>query len=209
MKKSIVVLAAAAIAAGGAGKVWSLAHENESLARSLDEVISSAGNRHQKPGRQFRSEDLPLVMKALSKEDGAFERAYIWLSSRMPDRLSACLPDMYPSAMIRLNAAAVVGQWGAAARPAVPQLVRLLKDDEADSNAALSLGLIGAGAREAIPALILAVREERPLAATALGMMGPRARAARPTLRAAAQLGPDWLRLESLHALKRIETAAL
>ncbi|MGO8678657.1 MAG: hypothetical protein ACLQVX_22665 [Limisphaerales bacterium] len=106
--------------------------------------------------------------------------------------------------MIRLNAAAAVGRWGSAARPAVPKLARLLTDDLADSNAALSLGLIGPDAKEAIPALISAVEERRPQAALALGKLGWAAGAARPALEAACENGPEWQRRESRRALKLI-----
>jgi len=106
--------------------------------------------------------------------------------------------------MIRLNAAAVVGRWGPSAKAAVPQLMRLLRDDMADSNAALSLGQIGPDAKEAVPDLMIAVEEQRPGAATALGMMGPAVRAARADLLMAAVDAPEWQRREVSEALHRI-----
>ena len=106
--------------------------------------------------------------------------------------------------MIRLNAAAVIGRWGKAALPAVPQLIRLLKDETADGNAALSLGMIGPDPKEAIPALIEAVEEQRPFAATALAKLGVSARVAGPTLQTVSKTGSECVRREALLALHQL-----
>jgi hypothetical protein len=209
MKKSIVVLLASVIAGVGIGglvlaKVGVGAQRQEAIARYVDEVACRGTNPDPKQADQFRTRDLPHLRAVLAKEDGPFEQAYLWVCWVLPDYVKARLPEIYPSGMIRLNAAAVVGRWGQLAKDAVPELVRLLRDDVADSNAALSLGQIGPDAREAIPALITAVEEQRPMAATALGMMGPTAGVARPILREVAANGPEWQRREVRLALRRI-----
>lgn len=85
-----------------------------------------------------------------------------------------------------------------------PDLVRLLKDDDADANAAISLGTMGAEAKEAVPALITAVKEQRPFAATALAKIGIAAGITRPVLQEASRNGPVWLRHESAFALVKL-----
>jgi HEAT repeat protein len=70
--------------------------------------------------------------------------------------LSDSLAD--PEEMVRLNSTWGLGQFGAAARPAVPALVAALKDPEAlvRSNVAEALGLIGDGDRKVAEALAAA-----------------------------------------------------
>jgi len=209
MKKSIVVLAAAGVAGIGITglaimHIRALAQENEAIARFVDEVAAQSAVAQPKLSDKMSRRDLPGLIAALSQQAGTTEQAYSWLCSALPDCVTARLPGIYPSAMIRLNAAAVVGRWGPSARVAVPQLVRLLRDDVADSNAALSLGQIGPDAKEAMPDLIIAVEEHRPGAATALGMIGPAAQSAQASLQAAAVNAPEWQRHEINGALRRM-----
>ena len=170
----------------------------------MDEVAAQSAVVHPKPSDKMSRKDLPGLIAALSKQEGTCEQAYLWLCSILPDGVTARLPEIYPSARIRLNAAAVVGRWGPSAKVAVPQLARLLRDDMADCNAALSLGQIGAGAKEAMPDLIMAVEEHRPGAATALGMIGPAAQSAQASLQAAAVNAPEWQRRAINGALRRM-----
>jgi PBS lyase HEAT-like repeat len=192
MKKIIITLALTTIACLAAGQILFRAHHD----RAVERIVNQAN--------RIGSSALPDLIQALSREDSALESAYIWLCSQLPETISSRLPELQPASDIRLNAAAVVGQLGSLAKPAVPQLIRLLQDDFADANAALSLGQIGQGSQEAIPALMLAIQEQRPQAATALGNMGPVAKAARSVLMTAAANGPEWLRHESALALGKI-----
>jgi hypothetical protein len=204
MKKSLLISITLAIAAMGAADLSVLAHRQERLGDYLTDAASRSLNPDLHQADHFRSQDLPRLMEALARQDTAFEVVYEWIYSEVPDSARNFLPGIYPSEMVRLNAAAIIGQWGSAAKPAVPQLARLLKDDMADSNAAVSLGMMGPDGQAAIPALITAVEEQRPFAATALSKMGPAARVARPALMAAAQHGPPWLRRESQVALRKM-----
>ncbi len=147
---------------------------------------------------------LPVLMKGLSRQDSKCEEVYAWICAELPDRISRHLPEPCSAAIVRLNAAAAVGQLGPGARTAVPQLIKLLRDDAADANAAYSLALIGPTASESIQALAVAVKEQRLGAATALGRMGPAAKEARPALQEACSAGPEWLRHESALALRKI-----
>lgn len=204
MKTYILGLTAAIIAGVGVEQVWIIGYQNARLELSLRQIASRSGNPGLESVEQFQSKDLPQLLNALSQRETLFEKAYLWAYLKLPEPFGSYLPDVYPSAMIRVNAAALTGLWGGAAKAAVPRLTRLLTDPYADSNAALSPGLIGRDARAAIPALTIALKERRPFAATALGKIGAAAAGARPALQAASQNGPDWLRRESLLALRRI-----
>ncbi len=149
---------------------------------------------------------LSSVLRELSLQDSFVRRRYIALYDALPERLSRCLPEPVPAAEVRANAAALVGQFGPAAEPAIPQLVKLLNDDLADANAANSLALLGPAAGKAVPALLEALKLEKPFAATALGATGDPA--ARPALESAALTGPSWLRHEAANALRKLDAAS-
>ena len=207
-KRMMVLLTVGVLGIGMAGLGWlhirSLAAKNEAMARFVNEIAAQCPVTPPSLADKSTRTAIPRLMAALAKEDDILEQGYSWLHAVLPDRISARLPEIYPSAMIRLNAAAAVGQWGPCARAAVPQLRRLLQDDLVDCNAALSLGEIGAGAKVAVPDLIIAVEQQRPGAATALGMLGPAGRTAREDLFTAALSAPEWQRHEVIEALHRI-----
>jgi len=97
---------------------------------------------------------------------------------------------------LRVSAAAALGEMGAAAKPAVPALVKALVRDPADRRnevpraALAALGEIGPGAAAAVPALIKLVEDPQrglatslfPFALATLGRMGPAAKEALPAL---------------------------
>jgi hypothetical protein len=207
-KRMMVLLAVGVLGIGMAGVGWlhirDLVAENEAMARFVDEIDAQSPVTHPSLADKATRTALPRLMAALAKQDDILEQGYSWLYAVLPDPIKARLPELYPSAMIRLNAAAIVGRWGPAAKAAVPQLRQLLQDDLADRNAALSLGQIGAGAKIAVPDLIIAVEEQRPGAATALGMMGPTERGVREDLLTVALDGPEWQRREVIEALHRM-----
>src|SRR6266700_882926 len=154
--------------------------------------------------RERGPDAVALVIKALSEKDSAFERASDAVKSYLLWFMREDPPELTRADTIRLNAAVIVGYLGPAARPAVPQLINLLKDDLVDGNAAVSLGLIGRDAQEEVPALIIAVRENRPFAATALARIAGPTTAARSALEAASRNGPELQPREAAQALKRI-----
>ena len=192
MIRITIILALGAVVALATGQILVRAHKDKTVERDLAQANQVSANA------------LPELIEAMARQDTALEAAYGWFCSQLPDAIRGQLPELYPAPMIRLNAAAAVGQLGLAAKPAVPGLIRLLQDDIADANAALSLGQIGPEASVAIPALIKAVHEERPGAATALARVGSSARATRPVLVTSAGNGPAWLRRESAQALRSI-----
>jgi HEAT repeat protein len=101
---------------------------------------------------------------------------------------------------------------GAAARPALPELVGLLRADKplVRQQAALAIGAIGPEAVEAVEPLtrLLADGEwmVRRQAALALGAIGPAAKSALPTLQRMARTDRETLVKKSAQeALKQVE----
>jgi HEAT repeat protein len=136
-------------------------------------------------------------------------------------------PDQKDGDPLRIAAMQSLGAFGAAAAPAVPVLVEVLRDPDPRIRwfAIEALAVIGPAAKAAVPALIEALRspdvavaggvrgnggfffngmDEGPIrliAAEALGRIGPEAKAAIPDL-IAAMKGPDSrVRAEAARAL--------
>jgi HEAT repeat protein len=88
------------------------------------------------------------------------------------------------SGRMRRAVATVLPQYGAAARPAVPALVRMLSRENERNDAMKALKIIGV---ETLPDLqkMLAVKDSkvRMFACEALGLLGPAAKDAAPQLR--------------------------
>jgi len=146
---------------------------------------------------------LPPLLKALSNRHPTLEGAYGILYSWLPRYINRRMPQLLSAQIRRLNAAAWVGQLGPVAKPAVPQLVKILRDDMADANVAHSLALIGPEAREAVPALLVALREQRLFAATALACIGT-PETVGPALEAASRNGPALQQREAHSALRKL-----
>jgi HEAT repeat protein len=103
--------------------------------------------------------------------------AYLALAQKAVPLLTMALQD--PDSRVRARAAEALAQTGPLAEPAVPDLVKLLKNDD-DSNvrlqATLALQNIGPGAKAAVPVLVEKLRSEktdgvRVNTAAALGMI--------------------------------------
>ena len=108
-------------------------------------------------------------------------------------------------------AAAILGNVGAAAAPAVPALTRALRhtDSRVRNRAASALSSIGPGAAAATLALVELLREDpdagvRAAAAFALSRIGPGASAALPALQAALTDPAPRVRDEAASALRAI-----
>ncbi|SRR6266568_1019295 len=190
--------------AGGAVLEARIAYRQSREERLIVQVLTAGKAPDLEAVRERGPDAVALVINALSEKDSAFVRAcdavrpyFLWFLREDPPKLTR-------ADTIRLNAAVVVGYLGSAAKPAVPQLINLLKDDVVDGNAAVSLGLMGRDAQEAVPALIIAVREHRPFAATALARIAGPTTAVRSALEAASRSGPEPQRREAAQALKRI-----
>ena len=84
-----------------------------------------------------------------------------WLWRAAPSRLAIALED--PDPLVQRGAAQALGEAGAAAAWAVPQLVQMLANEVLASAAAFALGQIGAPARAAVPALAACARARDPI----------------------------------------------
>ncbi len=133
--------------------------------------------------------------------------------------LTGALGDRDP--LVRMNAVAALSRLGAAARPAIPALVKAVNNKSNQKNlgmspfnirerAALALGRVSAGSVDAVPALTAALLEAhthqmRLAAVSGLGYVGPPARAAAPLLHALLQDRSSDMRECAKDALLKIE----
>jgi HEAT repeat protein len=114
---------------------------------------------------------------------------------------------------VRAFAAWRLGNFGEEAEPAVPALVRELKDPRNHVVVSASLARIGPGATAAVPALIEECSSpdhgRRWRAAKALGRIGPGAAESVPTLAALLEDPNEWVRMHAARALGRIGPEAV
>jgi HEAT repeat protein len=123
--------------------------------------------------------------------------------------------------VVRIDAAIALMRLRGAARPAIPALIKALRDGANQTNAgifvftiqemsALALGQASAGSAEAVPALTevltaASTRGMRENVARALGEVGPEARPATTHLRALLKDGDFYVRRAAKEALEKIE----
>ncbi len=118
-------------------------------------------------------------------------------------------PDRYVAGF----AAWSLGNLGAAAEPAVPDLVRALARDETNAVVAGALARVGPAAKAAVPELVKALASEddgrRWRAARTLGRIGPEAGPAVEALTGALADPNGLVRAHAARALGRIGPAAM
>jgi HEAT repeat protein len=170
--------------------------------------------------RAMGREALPVLVRMARTTDTAMRRTIVefahhneWLS-------------LHPQSFDEIQTRTAYGfaVLGPAAKPALPELVGMLENRNAEVRllAVFALGRIGPGARDAVPALqgLLdrAAREapasrwnadEKILACYALGQMGPAARPALPQLRALKSDASIIVREDAEGAIIRITGAGV
>ena len=118
-------------------------------------------------------------------------------------------PDGYVAAF----AAWSLGNLGAAAEPAVPDLVRLLARDDTNAVVAAALARVGPAAKAAVPELVKALASDddgrRWRAARTLGRIGPAAEPAVAALTGALSDPNSVVRAHAARALGRIGPGAM
>jgi HEAT repeat protein/lysophospholipase L1-like esterase len=118
-------------------------------------------------------------------------------------------PDGYVAAF----AAWSLGNLGAAAEPAVPDLVRLLARDDTNAVVAGALARVGPAAKAAVPELVKALASDddgrRWRAARTLGRIGPAAEPAVAALTGALSDANGVVRAHAARALGRIGPGAM
>src|SRR5215831_2159800 len=97
--------------------------------RLISEMVSGERAPDLELLRQMGPKAIPPLRKALTKQDSVPERAYAFLRPVLPESFCDYLPQPMSSQVSRLNAAALVGYLGPAAKPVLPELINLLKDD--------------------------------------------------------------------------------
>jgi hypothetical protein len=116
-----------------------------------------------------------------------------------------------PNPTVRMNAAQRLGEAGAKAMTAVPDLGNALKDGDANVRAAVveAIGKIGGNAAETVPMLTKALNDPIPKvrasAAQALGHFGAAGKPAVPALIAAFTDPDEEVSRKALEAVKRLE----
>jgi HEAT repeat protein len=133
-------------------------------------------------------------------------------------QLAQALDDKYY--FVRMNAGLALFRLRTAARPAIPALIKAIKDDSNQTNlktflitvqeqAVLALGRASAGTTEGVPTLTELLASDKPeslrrSAAQALGEVGPEARSAVPKLRELSGHPNDYIRQTVERALEKI-----
>jgi len=128
------------------------------------------------------SNAVPFLVQTL-KRNGPLRRAYKGLWARLPFWWQNHMPDPMPRRDVRADSCMLLGRLGAAARPAIPELIRLLRDDEdrfVRLFAAYSLGSIATrDDTAAVEALVMATKDKekfvREAASETLSIVAPAA----------------------------------
>jgi len=157
--------------------------------------------------KDFRPVRCGAAMVALSRVDPAAKE----LESACRMVVGKLLEDERQGSFgARATGARLLGECGAAALPAAPALVRLLKDPDGDVRVAAAEALLKIAPENDAPLAVLADALKNPdllvrlRAADALGGRGARARVALPALRAAVQDAEPEVRQAAQDALKKI-----
>lgn len=133
-------------------------------------------------------------------------------------RLTKLIEDLSgPDVAVRTNVANTLNKMGPKAKSAVPELIKLLSEDNVDDIrklAAFVLGGIGPDAKSAAPELIKLLSDDnidevREFAAYALGQIGPEARSAVPELTKLLSEPGNKLRERAAKALSVIGKSAV
>lgn len=186
--------------------LWKMSDNDSQVRRRAEKILTAAG-----------SETIPYLVRALNRKNSALSRAYISLRSHLPIFVRDRMPYPTDQSIYRYNATTVLGEFGAAAKCAVPDLTRLLKDDDdmVRYGAAAALGSIGPDAREAIPDLRTFLKVSGPcsqvFAAWALWSIDPTGQTAIATqvLTAAVadSFNTGWKAIRSLDQMDQVHLA--
>ena len=199
-----------------ASSIWRITGETNQTLPVLTAALSGGGlwadvQAAVALGEMGRSAELALP--ALREELGSSKRRNteelfkvrvaeaIW---RIDSKADVVLPTLVQEMHSRVQGEVfeALGTLGAAARPAIPELLIALQgeDYKARKSAADALGVIGSDAKEAVPTLIRALGDEfisvRLSAAEALTRIDPQNGQLSPTLNA-------WLKTGGIHTRRR------
>src|SRR5438093_596536 len=148
----------------------------------------------------------PHLARALGKKDPKILKV-LW--TVLPDAVTRYLPDPMEAWVVRNEAYFLLKNLGPTAKPAVPQLIRLLEDNnpEVRDHAAEILGGIGPGSPAAVTALVTAIQRKtisELTAVPALHRLGYRAKEAAPGLADLVRTGSTPIKLQAANCLSLI-----
>lgn len=131
------------------------------------------------PRAVLGSNAIPVLLLALERRDGLIQTAYKNVWSNMPLAARKRMPRPVDSVLVRANACCVLLAMGEEASPAIPRLIRLLKEDS-DScvrmMAVQAFQRVGVGNMEVTTAMVQALGDREPevraTAAKSLGTAG-------------------------------------
>jgi HEAT repeat protein len=194
--------------------VYAGKHVSYWIARSGEYYEGSSFNRIGGfPGAD--SNAIPYLVRVLQRQDGLFGQAYRGRWIRLPYRIQRVLPRPVDAEQMRFSAAMSFGNLGDVARPAIPALLRALRDDKSEDVrgwSAWSLGRLGKAERTVISALTEALNDKAPFvrsqAADALVLSSAAARNAVASLVKCMDDKNRDVRVSATNALKAIDPEA-
>jgi len=161
------------------------------------------------------SNAIPYLLKALERQDGLFGQAYFRTWDSLPYRIQRVMPRPVNTEQMRFSTAMSLGNMGDVARPAIPALLRALREDKSEEvrgSSAWSLGRLGKEERTVISALTEALNDKaafvRSQAAEALVLSGAAAQRAVASLVKCLDDQNSDVRFSAGNALKGIDPEA-
>lgn len=141
-KRRVVILAVVVVAALVGWIWWAVATQPPSP------LVMNAGNGNLQSPLSLDSNAVPYLVQGLKTRDSAFRSAYNRAWPHFPDWLKRSAPAPTSVASARYRCIWLLANLGTTARPAIPELVHVLREDD-NANfraaAASALGLIANG----------------------------------------------------------------
>src|SRR6266446_3627894 len=128
-RKPLAICLLTLLLVGAAALETTTAHRQRREEQLIEDILAAGKTPDLETVRARGPDALALVIKALSEEDSPFEGARSAASSYLAWFMRRDPRELTRADTIRLNAAVIVGFLGPAAKPALPQLIKLLKDD--------------------------------------------------------------------------------
>jgi HEAT repeat protein len=149
-KRVRIVIASLLIGALGT-VAWLLLLPPEPIynAKPVSYWIASSGSYYAGGAFPLLSTDsnaVPYLVKALNRQESPLTKPYVRLWFWLPFKIQQHLPQPVNAVKIRCSAAMSLGTMQAVAKPAIPALIRAMKEDKSDEVrgwSAWSLGRLG------------------------------------------------------------------
>ena len=145
------ILVGLLVAALGAVVAWQLLRPSEPIynGKPVSYWISRSGSyftRQPFPLLSADSNAIPYLIKALNTQESVLARPYARLWFSLPFWINKYMPQPLNAAQMRSSAAMSLGALGGVAKPAIPALLRAMKEDKSQEVrgwSAYSLGRLG------------------------------------------------------------------